>query len=209
MVYPCYHQPPVSFFSVLVHDSGPVMIEQHDHYTKQTYRNRCRVLGANGVINLVIPVVKQHGQKTFMKDVRIDYDTDWQRIHWQSILSSYASAPFFEFMEDSYQPVYQKKYTFLLDLNIDLLQIALELLQIPNKVEITAAFERCEPETDLAVAIHPKKPFMHKTILFHPAEYHQVFTGRHGFQQDLSIIDLLFNEGPNAVAVLKASAGCT
>jgi hypothetical protein len=185
------------------------MIEQFDHYTKQTYRNRCRILGANGVINLVVPVVKHHGQKTFMKDVKVDYDTNWQRIHWQSIISSYASAPFFEYMEDSYRPVYEKRYIFLLDLNIDLLQIALDLLQMPKQVQKTTEFTGGEHGADLAEAIHPKKEFHHKRMLFHPAAYHQVFIGRHGFRQDLSIIDLLFNEGPNAVTVLRASAGST
>lgn len=166
-------------------------------------------MGPNGVINLVVPVVKHHGQKTFMKDVKVDYDTDWQRIHWQSLTSSYASTPFFEYMEDSYRPVYEKRYTFLLDLNIDLLHIALDLLQMPKQVEKTTEFTWGKPGTDLAEAIHPKKEFHHKNMTFHPAAYHQVFIGRHGFRPDLSIIDLLFNEGPNAVTVLKASAGRT
>jgi hypothetical protein len=192
---------------MLVPDDGPVMIEQFDHYSKQTYRNRCRILGANGIINLVIPVVKHHGHKTLMKDVKVDYDTDWQRIHWQSIISSYASAPFFEFMEDSYYPVYHRKHTFLLDLNMDLLHIALELLQLNRTTVKTAQFTRPEPGADLAVAIHPKKQFVHDELEFHPAAYHQVFIDRHGFCPDLSILDLLFNEGPNAVSVLKASAG--
>jgi len=191
---------------MLAVDNGPVLIEQYDHYTKQTYRNRCKILGANGIINLVVPVVKQHEQKALMKDIKIDYDTDWQRIHWQSIVSSYASAPFFEFMEDSYHPVYQKKYNFLLDLNLDLLHIALDLLQMHRSIVKTEKFNRSLPGSDLAVAIHPKKQFIHESWEFHPAEYHQVFIERHGFCQDLSIMDLLFNEGPNAAAVLKASA---
>lgn len=207
MVLPCYHNPPVSYFAVMTRKPGAVSVEQHDHYTKQTYRNRCRVLGANGVINLVIPVVKNHGRKTIMKDVRVDYDTDWQRIHWQSILSAYASAPFFEFMEDSYQPVYQKRHTFLLDLNMELLHAAMELLQFRQPVEKTAQFIHSESGTDMSISIHPKKDFRHREFTFQPVPYHQVFIDRYGFQPDLSIIDLLFNEGPNASAILKASSG--
>lgn len=209
MVFPCYHNPPVSYFSILSGEIGPVIIEQFDHYTKQTYRNRCRILGANGVINLVIPVVKDHGRKTYMKDVRIDYDTDWQRIHWQSIISSYASAPFFEFMEDSYRPVYQEKHTFLLDLNMELLHASMDLLQMNRPIERTERFILPDPGTDLTEAIHPKKRFTHSTVVFHPSPYHQVFIDRHGFRPDLSILDLLFNEGPNAGAVLRASCGTT
>ena len=207
MVYPCYHNPPVSYFSMLLLDNGPVTIEQHDHYTKQTYRNRCRILGANGVINLVIPVVKHHGKKTLMKDVQVDYDTDWRRIHWHSIYSSYASAPFFEFMEDHYRPIYNKKYTFLFDLNMDLLDAALDLLQIKRPVLRTEQFILPEPGADLAVAIHPKKEFRHSELEFIPKPYHHVFIDRHGFCRDLSILDLLFNEGPNAATILKVSAG--
>jgi len=194
---------------MLLLDNGPVTIEQYDHYTKQTYRNRCRILGANGVINLVIPVVKRHGKKTLMKDVKVDYDTDWQRVHWHSIYSSYASAPFFEFMEDHYQPLYKKKYTFLFDLNTDLLHAALDLLQIKKPIFTSEQFIPKEPGADLADAIHPKKEFSHSEREFSPSPYHHVFTDRHGFCPDLSIIDLLFNEGPNAATILKASAATT
>lgn len=206
MVLPCYHNPPVSYFALLTQGKGPVVIEQSDHYTKQTYRNRCRILGANGVISLVVPVVKKHGYKTHMKDIRVDYDMDWQRIHWQSIRSAYASAPFFEFMEDCYQPIYKKKHTFLADLNMALLHAAMEQLQMNRSVETTNRFIHPDPGADLNLAIHPKRPFRHTEYSFQPAPYHQVFIGRHGFRPDLSILDLLFNEGPNAGAVLNASS---
>ena len=158
------------------------------------------------MINLVIPVVKRHGKKTLMKDVRIDYDTDWQRIHWHSVFSSYASAPFFEFMEDQYRPLYEEKHTFLFDLNMKLLHVALDLLQLNIPIVATEQFIHPEPGADLAAAIHPKKEFRHGEWKIKPKSYHQVFIDRHGFCPDLSIIDLLFNEGPNAGTILKASA---
>ena len=102
MIFSSLYNAPISYYAILLRNRKMVTIEQYDHYTKQTYRNRCRILGANGIIDLVIPVVKMHGQKVFMKDVRIDYDTNWHKIHWKSIVSAYASAPFFEFMEDSF-----------------------------------------------------------------------------------------------------------
>jgi len=205
MIFPSLYNAPVSWYAMLLADREEVSLEQFDHYTKQTYRNRCRILGANGVIDLVIPIVKEHGSKTLMKDVRIDYDTPWQKIHWRSIFSSYASAPFFEFIEDAYRPFYSKSYKYLVDLNKDLITVTLDQLQVDKRYSFSENYLHTDPEGDLRELIHPKRKFTHPSVHFEPREYQQVFSDRHGFEADLSIIDLLFNEGGNACTILRES----
>ncbi len=205
MIFSSLYNAPVSYYAVLSRNRDEVTIEQYDHYAKQTYRNRCRILGANGIIDLVIPVVKFHGRKVMMKDVRIDYDSHWQKIHWKSIVSAYASAPFFEFMNDSFLKFYTKRYTFLADLNMDLLLSALDLLQISANISRSTSYLPLDRKTDTREAIHPKRKLDHTDYNFQPVEYYQVFSGRHNFKADLSILDLLFNEGPNAGTVLSKS----
>ncbi len=205
MVFPCFYNAPVSYYALLISSSEKVIIEQYDHYSKQTYRNRCRILGANGPIDLVVPVVKNHGKKTLMRDLRIAYDTMWQKDHWRSIVSAYGSSPFFELMEDAFSRFYHRKETFLVDLNLGLMHAALDQLQVKPCIEKSARFSCSAPGTDPREAIHPKRAFRHSEIDFQPVIYHQVFSEKHGFVPDLSILDLLFNEGPNANAILRES----
>ncbi|MCF8346304.1 MAG: WbqC family protein [Bacteroidales bacterium] len=205
MVFPCFYNAPVSYYALLINSSDKVIIEQYDHYSKQTYRNRCRILGANGPIDLVVPVVKNHGKKTPMKDLRIAYDTMWQKDHWRSIVSAYASSPFFEFMEDVFSEFFHKRETFLVDLNLGLMHAALDQLQEKIRIEKSTSFSCSAPGTDTLEAIHPKRAFRLTTHNFQPAVYHQVFSEKHGFVPDLTILDLLFNEGPNANAILRES----
>jgi len=205
MVFPCYYNAPLSYYSIIIESGEAPAVELYDHYSKQTYRNRCRILGANGVIDLVIPIIKNHGRKTLLKDVKIDYDSNWPNIHWQSIISSYSSAPFFEFFKEAYAEIYSKQFTFLADLNISLLAITLEQLQLARDIQKTKQFTGQDPDLDLSLAIHPKKVFSHRHFQVLSAPYYQVFSERHGFVSELSILDLLFNEGPNAASILKKS----
>lgn len=205
MLFPCFYNAPVSFYGLLMQEEKTASIELLDHYSKQTYRNRCKILGANGVINLVIPVVKIHGSKMLMKDVRIDYDMPWNKNHWRSIFSAYSSAPFFEFIEDSYKPLYAKQFTFLYDLNLELMNKTLLLLDSGIELSQTVLYSHSPLLTDNREAMHPKREFKHAGFTFHPVRYQQVFSEKHGFKQDLSILDLLFNEGPNARLILKES----
>jgi hypothetical protein len=106
--------PPVQYFSKLVRFEK-IYLEQFENFTKQTYRNRYEILGANGVISLIVPVVKGRGRKIKIRDLRISYDTGWQRNHWRTIFSAYNSSPFFEFYMDDIQPLFEKPYKFLFD----------------------------------------------------------------------------------------------
>lgn len=203
MVLPCFYNAPISFYALLVASGVNFTVEICDNYTKQTYRNRCRILGANGVIDLVIPIIKVHGKKTLMKDTRIDYSTNWNKTHWKSISSAYSSSPFFEFMEDSFYPFYNKMYEYLYDLNLELINQTLELIELDISYKTTESYTKKYGNEDAREAIHPKHSFSYQGYKFRNINYQQVFSERHDFIPDLSIIDLLFNEGPNSIRILK------
>jgi hypothetical protein len=205
MIYSCLYNAPIIYYALILHEGSSFTVEQHDHYTKQTYRNRCRILGGNGVIDLAIPVVKNHGKKTFMKDIIIDEESPWRAIHWKSINSAYASSPFFEFVSDYYLPLYSKKQKYLIDFNCKLLSVTLELLNIGLKYSLSDSFKPSDSSTDLRESIHPKRPFESNTLAYKLPPYQQVFSDRHGFKEDLSILDLLFNEGQSAGQILRSS----
>lgn len=205
MILPSLYHAPIVYYALLLSDPGDSIVEQHDHYTKQTYRNRCRILGGNGAMNLIVPVVKEHGKKTKIKDIRIDNDMPWKDVHWKSIHAAYASSPFFEFIIDAFQEFYQRSYVYLIDLNMDLLQTTLELLDSETQLARSEEFIQLDPYDDSREQIHPKRPFMMRSVDYRPEVYHQVFNERYGFVEDLSILDLLFNEGQNAAALLKKS----
>ena len=194
---------PVQYFSkFLLH---PVkIIEQYDHYIKQTYRNRCNIMGANGVLPLSIPVLKGQTRKSYVRDIRIDYNKKWQKLHWRSIESAYRNSPFFEFYMDEFSPFYEQRIDFLLDFNAALLEIILQSLEIENTQTYSTAFIDADRKgfADYREAIHPKRDLFSDPF-FVPVSYQQVFAERLGFKANLSIIDLLFNEGPNARSVLE------
>jgi len=192
----------VRYFSkLLLHDS--IVIEKHENYSRQTYRNRCEIYGANGRMTLSIPIKKGDEHKTLIKDVRIEYDKRWQHIHWKSIESAYRSSPFYEFIFDDLIPFYRKKEKFLFDFNYGLLTTVLNLMEMPVEINFSDEYIS-EPaqSSDYRDTIHPKKTDRSDNQ-FDPENYNQVFGDKHGFQANLSILDLLFNEGPNAVDILK------
>ena len=127
---------PIQYYSRFVSHSE-VYIEQYEHFNKQTYRNRCLILGGNGVISLIVPVVKGRGQKILIKDLKVAYDMDWQRNHWRTIFSAYNSSPYFEYYQDVVIPFFQKKEKYMLDLNMSIHQTICELLEIENSSKLT------------------------------------------------------------------------
>lgn len=180
---------PVEYFVILA-NAGKVFIEQHEHYIKQSYRSRCRIATANGVMDLSIPVDKSG--KEMIRDVRISEHNDWQKHHWRSIESAYNSSPFFEYYSDDLRPFFEKKWVFLWDFNLEIQQKILELLEIDADIAFSGEFETNPDESivDLRYQIHPKKEPTLKL-----KNYYQVFEQKFGFIANLSIIDLLFNMG--------------
>ncbi|HAF27813.1 MAG TPA: hypothetical protein DCG75_02090 [Bacteroidales bacterium] len=179
-----------------------VYIEMKENFIKQSYRNRCKIYGANGELSISIPI-KKTSTKIKIKDVQIDYDTKWQKLHWKSIESAYSSSPFFEFYEDDLKAFYERKYKFLIDLNAEIQKVILENLDLQIDFKYTEEFNQLANEKfiDLREIIHPKKKVIDPE--FKPVKYTQVFYDKYGFIPNLSIIDLLFNEGPNAIELLK------
>jgi len=192
---------PVRYFSkFLLHNS--IIIEKHENYSRQTYRNRCEIYGANGRISLSIPVKKGDEHKTLIKDVRIEYDKRWQHLHWKSIESAYRSSPFYEFFCDDLAPFFSKKEKFLFDFNFGLMTTMLNLIEMPVEFNFSDEYiSEPDQSTDYRDTIHPKNNDG-SDPLFDPENYNQVFGEKHGFQANLSILDLVFNEGPNTVEIL-------
>jgi len=192
---------PVQYYSKLK-NADLVLIEQHDNYTKQSYRNRCAIYGANGLLTLSIPIVKGKYPKIKTRDICIDYATNWQLNHWKSIESAYRSAPFFEYYVDAIIPFFNKQYKFLIDYNMEIQKATLDQLDIAVACLKTEAYIHEYEFYDLRQTIHPKRDSLTIDDTFVIKEYYQIFSMKHGFIPNLSIIDLLFNEGPAAVEYL-------
>lgn len=194
---------PVEYYSKLkTYDK--IYIEQHDHYVKQTYRNRCNIAGPEGVLSLSVPIIRPDTPKCAMKDIRISDHGNWRHLHWNAIESAYNNTPFFEYYKDDLRPFYENKYTFLADFNEELRCKICELMDISPVVEHTASYHTdfLPDEADYREVIHPKKDYTEVDKDFLPKPYYQVFESRHGFLPNLSVIDLLFNMGPESVLVL-------
>lgn len=194
---------PVEYFSKLK-AFDKIYIEHHDHYVKQTYRNRCNIAGPEGVLSLSVPIIRPDTPKCAMKDIRISDHGNWRHLHWNAIESVYNNTPFFEYYKDDLRPFYENKYTFLADFNEELRCKICELMDISPVVEHTASYHTdfLPDEADYREVIHPKKDYTEVDKDFLPKPYYQVFESRHGFLPNLSIIDLLFNMGPESVLVL-------
>lgn len=195
LVLPACYLPPLSYFSVIQSHPSPILLEKHEHFPKQTYRTRASIYAANGKLDLIIPVQRGRSGHTPMGEVQISYEWDWQRLHWSSLQTAYRSAAYFEYYEDEFAPFYQQRYDRLFDYNAGLLALLLRLLKIERTFSFTENYRQDYPEVcDFRQRIHPKKP----PIVSPVKSYYQVFSDRHGFISDLSIVDLLFNHGPRA-----------
>ena len=206
-VYPTAYLPPISYFCALLngHTEGKpclsLRIEQHETYPKQTLRNRCAITGSNGRQILSVPVCRaeqkttedgriQAAQETC--HVKINYQTPWQHQHWMALVSAYQHTPFFFYYQDFFRPFYEKRFDYLLPWNNALMETVFELLDIPCKIELTSKWEKA----DESVLFCPADNQPTEKKQFPP--YWQIFSGKNGFLENLSIIDLLFNLGNEA-----------
>lgn len=195
---------PIPFYSLVV-NSEKIYIERYENFTKQTFRNRCVILGANGPISLIVPIVKGRGIKVLIKDLKISYDVDWQRNHWRTIFSAYNSSPYFDYFKDDVLPFFEIKEKFILDYNLKINEAICDLLEIENNIVLTEDFEKTgNGTTNLREIISPKNKQLN--YQFQTKKYTQVFSEKFDFVPNLSILDLLFNEGPNSCTILEETS---
>ena len=182
-----------------------IFIEQYEHFVKASYRNRCYIVTPNGLLLLSVPILHGRNKRRAAKDVMISYEHKWQKNHWDSIATAYRRSPYFEYYEDEFYPFYHTKKKYLLDFYEKQFNWIAEQLQFDLNIKRTEAFEYTpnEDTEDLRSAIHPnpKKDRITKSMTL--PTYHQVFEEKIGFFPNVSIIDLLFAEGPNASTVLS------
>jgi hypothetical protein len=192
---------PVQYYTKLF-AANQVWLEACDNYIKQTYRNRCTIAAANGPMTLSIPIVKPSTHKCLTRDIEISDHGNWRHLHWNAITSAYNSSPYFEYYIDDFAPFYERKHTFLVDFNDELRELICSLLDVSPIISKTTAY--AEPfENDYRSLIHPKQ--IGTDPQFDPQPYYQVFKAKFGFTPNLSIIDLLFNKGPESLLVLRDS----
>lgn len=197
-VFPLFYLSPIEYFSRLSEHKGKVIIDNAEHFQKQSYRNRASIHSPNGRLDLIVPLIRGSKSHTKVKDVKISYDFHWQRLHWMSLQTSYRSSAYFEYYEDEIAVFYEKKWDFLFDYNEELMRLMLKFLKLTIKYSYTDDFEKTYPDlSDYRDSIHPKRS---SAIKFKP--YFQVFEERNGFLPNLSIVDLIFNQGPQSIKYL-------
>jgi hypothetical protein len=189
--------PSISYFvEIMSHEK--LIIEAFEHYQKQTYRNRCRILTSNKINILTVPVINTH-QKVLIREVEIDHSQRWLNVHWKSIQSAYAKSPYFEYYSDDFRAVLLKKQRFLFDLNMELLTLCLKLLGVDKQLELSKKYHN-DTGNEHVIDMRGRINSNPVSEIIAGTEYTQVF-GRQ-FVPNLSIIDLLFCEGNNAPKIL-------
>lgn len=192
--------PPISYVATML-DKQVVVVEQYETFPKQTYRNRAVVATANGLLSLTVPVVRINGNHTYTKDMAICYNENWAVKHWRAIESAYNSSPYFLYYKDEVEAILNKQYIGLVYLNMDILSFVFKKLKVAKDIMLSTDFVLAE---DVATIEDYRNRFSpkNKEILQLPP-YDQVFEDRYGFQSDISILDLLFNLGPDSLGYLK------
>ena len=178
--------------------SGACVFEICDSYQKQTYRNRCYIYGANGKLSLNIPVHYTQKNRQSTKEIQIENSSKWQSTHWKSIESAYKTSPFFEFYEDELKILFENPQEFLLDFNFECIAVINSCIGFEPVITYTEQFCKTNLESDYRFMVNARKESKIET-----KPYIQVFQEKHGLIMNLSILDLLFNEGPNTINYLK------
>jgi hypothetical protein len=198
--------PPVQYFVKLLQYRN-VFLEQHENFQKGSYRNRCHIAATHGIQRLSVPLVKGKNHQTPIREVQVAYTTPWQQNLWETLIAAYGSSPYFDDYEPFIKPYFDKEYGRLWDLNLDLLKLFLRLLQFEVDIQFTDTYWREAPAEilDLRQSITPKLQHERPDPAFFPAKYPQVFEDKHGFLPNLSILDLLFCNGPQGILTLHES----
>ncbi len=189
---------------------APCVIDIHEHFVKQSYRSRCDILAAGGPLSLTVQTVRPSGGGCAVRDMRIDYSKRWQHQHWYSIRSAYKSSPYFDYYGGELAPFYERRYEFLLDYDLGLLRLMFRLLGAEVPLRFSERYlSPGEAEeagfSDFRSSLSPKPRLHRPDPSFDPVPYYQVFSERMPFVPNLSVIDLLFCEGPGAREILRRS----
>ena len=195
--------PPISYVAAML-DKPVVLVEQYETFPKQTYRNRAVVATANGLLPLSVPVVRTNGNHTYTKDMDICYNENWTAKHWRAIESAYNSSPYFLYYKDDVEAILNKKHRTLLELNMDILAFVFKKLKVAKDIILSTDFVVVDANADIEDYRNRFSPKNKEIIQLPP--YDQVFEDRFGFVPNLSILDLLFNMGPDSLGYLKEVA---
>ena len=193
LLHPTYF-PTIASFSLIIKE--PCVMEVSDNYQKQTFRNRTYIYGANGKQLLTVPILHTGGEtgRQLYKNVKIDNNVSWQKLHWKTLQTAYRTSPYFEFYEDAISPVFEKKFNFLIDLNFFSIEAVLSCLNTDIQWDKTSKYEENYQDfNDFRFLANAKTE--HNIT---QEEYYQIFSNKHGFIKNLSILDLLFHEGNNS-----------
>ncbi len=196
IVLPAFYMPPLSWFHEFLKEENNVIIEQYEHFPKQTYRNRTNIYGANGKLSLFIPV--RHDGKKAIKDIEISYAEKWQKQHWKSIVSAYKSSPYFEFYEDQLKSLFEEEISLLLDFNLKSISVFQKILKTNKAYSLSEEYNGNTDRNDFRNEFSAKVPSKYQF-----ETYYQTFSDKLGFLENLSILDLVCNNGPESVTNLK------
>ena len=197
LIHPNYF-PNIHQFTQII-KANNILFEVSDNYQKQTFRNRTYIYGANGKLGLFIPVIHTHNQRELFKDVKISYESNWMDLHLKSLQSAYRSSPYFEYFEDDFIKLYSEKEKFLVDFNIKCIKLISNLLDLDLDLKISNEYvEKTNDIIDLRDLSNARKEKKIET-----PKYIQVFESKHGYLNNLSILDLIFSEGTNSVLLMN------
>ncbi len=209
LLLPMLYMPPLSYMALLS-TATEVYIEAQESYIKSTYRNKCEILGANGRIVLSIPLTGGRDHHQLYKEAQIAYADDWQHRHYMSIISAYGSAPFYEHYIDHFKPFYEQQYGYLFEYNTQLLQLLIRLLKLDVKIRFTTEYQKeVHGAADMRKLFKAGQkieavPIGQKKWHLREVPYIQVFSGSGSFEAQVTVLDLLFNTGPEAKHILRA-----
>ncbi|AZA75343.1 WbqC family protein [Chryseobacterium indoltheticum] len=196
ILLPVFYLPPISWFSEFLNPENEVVFEQFETFPKQTFRNRTNIYGANGKLSLIIPI-NHNGSREF-KNTEMSYREDWQKLHWKSIKTAYQSSPYFEYYEDKLIKLFENKEKFLLDFNIKSIKIILDILKTEKAYSLNKEYIKNPEEVNFREKFSAKTPSEYEMD-----EYYQTFSDKMGFLNDLSIVDLICNKGPESMTYIK------
>ena len=195
-IFPTAYLPSIEYVSLFL-KAEDASIELFETYQKQSCRTRTNVMTANGIQTLTIPVIKTNGNHTLTKDIEISYKESWQQIHLRCLESAYRKSAYFDYYFPYFEKIYKQKFNTLVELNEFCLKTILKIMKVKKDYSYTTDFEKIVDENDYRITLSKG------TNKIEMKPYYQVFADRHGFIPNLSIVDLLFNEGPNSINNLQ------